>query len=202
MFCCRCGAKVEALAKCCTACGAAIVSSTGGRSISDVSRTDIQVTPLGMSRGTVLGSCAAVIILVTVIIGIAPPPAPKSEPVDSPVEVKSPPPRSKPEIKRFLLQTQPLNLWLETTSWRKDAFGTAMVADFTVHNPTEYRFKDFEITCTHSAPSGTVIDFNTETIYEIVEPRSVKRMPNVDMGFIHNQAVRSVCKMTDLVVLQ
>jgi hypothetical protein len=127
-------------------------------------------------------------------------PSTGSEPVDSPVEVKSPPPRSKPEIRKVLLQTQPLNLWLETTSGRKEAFGT-MVADFIVHNPTEYRFKDFEITCTHAAPSGTVIDSNTRTIYEIVEPRSIKRAPNVDMGFIHSQAVRSVCKITDLVVL-
>jgi hypothetical protein len=83
--------------------------------------------------------------------------------------------------------------------WYKEGFGSVMIADFTVKNPTQYSFKDFEITCTDSGPSGTVIDSNTRTIYEIVEPISTKVIKRVNMGFIHSQAARSKCEITDLV---
>jgi hypothetical protein len=86
-------------------------------------------------------------------------------------------------------------------NWRKGAFGTVMEADFTVRNPTDFQFKDFTIKCTHSAPSGTAIDSNTETIYEVVEPHSKRSIKNVNMGFIHTQAARSVCVITNLTVI-
>jgi hypothetical protein len=104
--------------------------------------------------------------------------------------------RIRPDPKTFLLQSLSLDF-----NWRKEAFGDVMIADFTLHNPTQYRFKDFEITCTHSAPSGTVIDSNTRTIYEMVEPTSLKKVRNMNMGFINSQATRSGCRITDLVVL-
>jgi hypothetical protein len=77
-----------------------------------------------------------------------------------------------------------------------------MIADFTIKNPTRYRFKDFEIKCTHSAPSGTVIDSNTRTIYQTVQPTSTKVVKEMSMGFINSQATRSGCQITDLVVIQ
>ncbi len=86
--------------------------------------------------------------------------------------------------------------------WFKERFGNVMMADFTIKNPTQYRFKDFEIKCTHSAPSGTVIDSNTRTIYETVEPKSTKVIKQMNMGFIHSQASRSGCEITDLTPIQ
>jgi hypothetical protein len=80
--------------------------------------------------------------------------------------------------------------------------GNVMIADFTIENPTRYRFKDFEIKCTHSAPSGTVIDSNTRTLYEIVEPKSKKIIKQMNMGFIDSQAARSDCEITDLTPIQ
>src|SRR5437764_358360 len=74
--------------------------------------------------------------------------------------------------------------------WSKSGFGNIMEADFTITNPTSYKVKDLEIECVHSAPSGTVIDSNTRTIYEVVEPRSKKVIKNFNMGFIHSQAAR------------
>jgi len=76
-----------------------------------------------------------------------------------------------------------------------------MIANFTVHNPTQFRFKDFEIKCTHFAPSGTEIDSNTRTIYEIVNPNSTKTVTGMNMGFIQTQAARSSCQITDLTVV-
>ncbi len=87
-------------------------------------------------------------------------------------------------------------------TWRKEGFGNVMVADFTVTNPTQYRFKDFEIKCTHSAGSGTEIDSNTQTLYKIVEANSTQVVKGMNMGFIHSQATSSRCKITDLSVIQ
>ena len=86
--------------------------------------------------------------------------------------------------------------------WRTEGFGNVMIADFTIKNPTQYRFKDFEIKCTHSAPSGTVIDSNRRTVYEIVEPKSTKVIKQMNMGFINSQASRSGCQISDLTPIQ
>ena len=85
--------------------------------------------------------------------------------------------------------------------WHKEGFDNIMMADFTLTNPTTYRFKDVEIKCTHFAPSGTEIDSNTRTVYEVVEPKSTKRFKEVNMGFIHSQAKKSGCEIADLVVV-
>lgn len=86
-------------------------------------------------------------------------------------------------------------------TWWKGGFDDIMMANFTIKNPTLYRFKDFEIKCTHSAPSGTVIDSNTKTIYKVVAPRSTLVLREENMGFIHSQVASSGCQITDLVVV-
>jgi hypothetical protein len=83
--------------------------------------------------------------------------------------------------------------------WSKGGFDDIMIADFTINNPTAYSFKDFEIECVHSAPSGTRIDSNTRTIYQIVKAHSKKRVREQNMGFINTQAARSSCEIKDLV---
>ena len=47
---------------------------------------------------------------------------------------------------------------LTTINWSRGGSGSIMTANFAISNPTQYRFKDFEIKCIHTAPSGTVID--------------------------------------------
>lgn len=84
--------------------------------------------------------------------------------------------------------------------WKKDQFGVLMVADFTFHNDSARPIKDITITCTHSAPSGTEIDSNTRTIYEIVPARSSRVIKDFDMGFIHSQATSTTCKIDDYVM--
>jgi hypothetical protein len=114
---------------------------------------------------------------------------------DSASSASTPTPSSDP--KDVLLHDVKLDF-----TWQKGGFENVMVADFTVENPTQYRFKDFEIKCTHSAPSGTVIDSNTKTVYQTVEPTSSKVVKDMNMGFINSQATRSKCQIIDLVVLQ
>jgi hypothetical protein len=76
--------------------------------------------------------------------------------------------------------------------------GMLMTANFTINNKNDYDVKDIEITCIHSAPSGTVIDSNTRTIYETFQARSKRSIRNFKMGFIHDQAKRSGCRIVRL----
>ena len=77
-----------------------------------------------------------------------------------------------------------------------------MEANFLIQNPTNYTIKDIEVTCTHFANSGTQIDSNTRTIYELVPAGGKKIVRGFNMGFIHSQAKKTDCKVTDLEVIQ
>jgi hypothetical protein len=83
-------------------------------------------------------------------------------------------------------------------SWSKEGFGNVMMANFTVRNNSPYDIKDLEIQCEHSAPSGTVIDSNTRTIYEIVKANSTRTFQGVSMGFIASQVAESGCHIVSL----
>lgn len=100
-----------------------------------------------------------------------------------------------PDIKDAVLKDTKLDF-----HWNKSGFGTVMTADFKLKNPTPYRFKDFEITCTNFGASGTELDSNKRVIYEIVEPKSTKSLRHVNMGFIHTQAASTSCELTDVAV--
>ena len=81
---------------------------------------------------------------------------------------------------------------------QKESFGNIMEATFTIQNGGAFDVKDIKITCTHYAHSGTVIDENTRTIYEIVKAHSKRTFRNFNMGFINSQAASSNCKIIDL----
>ena len=85
-------------------------------------------------------------------------------------------------------------------NWSKGGFDTVMLVDFTFTNRSPYEAKDITVTCTHYAPSGTQIDSNTRTIYEVIPAGGVKRIKAFNMGFIHSQASSTVCKIDDLVM--
>jgi len=78
-------------------------------------------------------------------------------------------------------------------SWTKEAFGSVMEVDFIIANNNEVDVKDIQIECNHFANSGTEIDSNNRTIYEIVKKGSKRRYSNFNMGFMHSQAVKSSC---------
>ncbi|MBS3799257.1 hypothetical protein [Pseudoalteromonas sp. BDTF-M6] len=84
------------------------------------------------------------------------------------------------------------NMDLEYT-WTKEAFGSIMEVDFIITNNNDVDVKDIQIECNHFAKSGTEIDSNNRTIYEVVKHGSKKRYPNFNMGFMHSQAVKSSC---------
>jgi hypothetical protein len=78
------------------------------------------------------------------------------------------------------------------------AFGSVMEARFVIYNDNPVPVKDIEITCEHTANSGTKIDSNTRTIYERIEKRSYYAVPKMNMGFIHSAVARSSCTVTNL----
>jgi hypothetical protein len=82
--------------------------------------------------------------------------------------------------------------------WRKEGFDDVMEADFTVKNGSSYDIKDIEITCHHFGKSGTEIDSNTRTIFDVVKAHSTKKFLKFNMGLIHTQAARSSCAITNL----
>jgi hypothetical protein len=120
------------------------------------------------------------------------PSSPSSDPRGGPVSTLAP----APDARLIALSEVKLDF-----SWHKDSLETMMLANFVVNNTSDYSIKDLEITCVHSANSGTRIDSNTRTIYEIVKAHSKRRFPEFNMGFIHSQATSSSCRITDLKVV-
>lgn len=84
--------------------------------------------------------------------------------------------------------------------WSKAGFGSVMDADFTVTNPSPYAIKDITIECVHFAKSGTRIDSNKRTIYDVVPAGQARTFEQFSMGFIHSQADSSACKVVSLKV--
>ena len=81
----------------------------------------------------------------------------------------------------------------------ESAFGILMTATFTVSNRSKHDIKDIEIKCVHLAPSGTKVDSNKRTIYEIVKAGSARTFPEFDMGFIFHPQVESTrCGIQDI----
>ncbi len=83
-------------------------------------------------------------------------------------------------------------------SWTTGAFGNVMEVTLTIKNALPVQVKDIEVKCTHSAPSGTVIDSNRRTIYEVIGAGKARTFRKFNMGFIHSQANRSSCQVVDV----
>lgn len=90
---------------------------------------------------------------------------------------------------------------LKDVSWYKDGFDAIMMLDATIDNAGDRAVKDVEIECEHTSPSGTVIDRNTKTIYEIVPAYDSLKLKDFNMGFIHSQVDATACRITDLVAM-
>jgi len=78
------------------------------------------------------------------------------------------------------------------------AFDSILETDFTIKNNSANTVKDIEVSCRAYAKSGTFIDNNTRVIYEIFSPGQTKTIEKFNMGFLHNQADKVGCTVTDL----
>jgi len=111
------------------------------------------------------------------------------------IATPTPTPREDPKIVAMR------EVKLKLNSWKKGGFDSIMLVNLTIENPTEYSVKDVSITCTHYAPSGTEIDSNSRTVYEVVPAKGRKSIREFNMGFIHSQASTTNCEIRDLEVM-
>lgn len=88
---------------------------------------------------------------------------------------------------------------IKNFAWSKSEFGV-MTASFIFENKNDFDVKDVEVQCQHSAPSGTRIDSNTRTIYEVFRARSQRTIKSFNMGFIHSQVSQTGCGVANLVI--
>lgn len=116
-------------------------------------------------------------------------------PAEQPLTQKTAP--AKPIPTMITLQEAKQQVSLDY-KWSKDGFGTIMIVDLVFTNSSPYPAKDITVTCTHYAPSGTEIDSNTRTIYEVIPAKGIKKVNDFNMGFIHSQASSTTCKIDDL----
>jgi hypothetical protein len=84
-------------------------------------------------------------------------------------------------------------LRIDSVTWEKDGFGTIMKASFAIRNDSSVHVKDVVVTCRHSGNSGTVVDRNTRTIYEIVPHNSYQAVIDFNMRFIQSAVTRTAC---------
>jgi len=135
-----------------------------------------------------LGSVACFVTIV-VVLGINGPGAPATAPVAAAGVVEP-----KPEN---LSRSQILaNFRISAISWHKEAFGSVMVASFRLHNDNPMPLKDIEVTCASSGPSGSIIDKNTRTVYEVIRQRSLLEVDKLNMGFIRTETTDTKCRVT------
>jgi RNA polymerase subunit RPABC4/transcription elongation factor Spt4 len=93
------------------------------------------------------------------------------------------------------------SLSLEKFSWYKGGFDSVMMINATIKNDGKHDVKDITIECIHASNSGTRIDSNKNTVFEMVKAGSSKRIKDFSMGFIHSQAASTNCSITDFVLL-
>lgn len=116
------------------------------------------------------------------------------------VAASDPPPTlpAKPEIEAPRADESALSMTQLEFKGHKD--GGLLYVDFTVINNGSQQIKDIEIECVHNGKSGSRIDSNTRTIYDVVGPRSRKTFKRFSMGIIHSQATQTRCSISGLKV--
>lgn len=89
---------------------------------------------------------------------------------------------------------------IENLKWNTGASDIVMMLSATLVNQSDRDIKDLEITCEHFSNSGTKIDSNNRTVYEIIKAGKSKKIRDFNMGIIHSQVATTNCSVSDLVV--
>ena len=85
--------------------------------------------------------------------------------------------------------------------WHTSGSGSIMMLNITFKNEGPDDVKDITVVCKHSAKSGTNIDSNERTIYDIVKSKKTKKFVDFNMGFINSQVQNTRCYVKDLTVI-
>jgi hypothetical protein len=89
-----------------------------------------------------------------------------------------------------------LKLKLDFT-WKLGGFDNVILATFTVKNQNDFDVKDLRIRCEAFGKSGTRIDRNTRTVFDVVKAKGTKKLPEMNLGFVNAQADKLACDIID-----
>jgi hypothetical protein len=93
-------------------------------------------------------------------------------------------------------------LKLESFEWERKGFGTVLQLIVRLQNDGNRPVKDIVFKCLGAAKSGTVIDSNTRTLYDIVRANTSSAYAyDLSMGFISSQVEQISCRIIDLTVM-
>lgn len=93
-----------------------------------------------------------------------------------------------------------LGMVVEKVRPRRGGFGTVMLVDFTLRNDSLSDLKDFHITCVGKGRSGSDVDRNSITLYEIVSARRTRTIRDVNMGLVNPQVVSTTCTVDEATI--
>jgi hypothetical protein len=191
-----CGREVSDRAPTCPQCGAPIRPAARQPVIQP---QVIQAPPQKQPKQIgCLGSGCVILIVLFVIVWIAAESISPNHPAPVASGSSSSPAPSPSNESR---EEQALrNVHITKFSWEKGGFDNVMIANFTIRNDNDFPVKDIGIKCTHEGKSGTEIDSNSRTIYEVIKPKSKKSFHDFNMGLIHQQAARSGCQVVTLAI--
>jgi hypothetical protein len=86
-------------------------------------------------------------------------------------------------------------------SWSRGGFDSVLLADFTIRNNKQVDIKDIVVHCYGLASSGTHIDDNERTIYQVVRAGQTKHIYGFSMGFLNSQVATLRCGLGHYVTL-
>lgn len=84
-------------------------------------------------------------------------------------------------------------------TWRKDGFGSVMVASFKVENGLDYDVKDVTLNCRVHGASSTTIGQPSAVVFDAFPAGKWKLVRDFNIGFISSQAQTANCEIVDFV---
>ncbi len=90
------------------------------------------------------------------------------------------------------------NVEFTTTAFLEE--NQTLAAEFSIENRTPYAIKDISITCDQIAPTGTIIQSHTETLYHIIATKTRASYSPLSYGIKHPQTKTLKCQITNFTV--
>ncbi len=95
----------------------------------------------------------------------------------------------KEEVQRSLVLTD----W----TWKKDAFGTVAMADFTLGNESMWDVQDIKLRVVFRGKSGSMISSDYPVIYDVLQADQTRLFKEINCGFVASQAISASVSIED-----
>jgi RNA polymerase subunit RPABC4/transcription elongation factor Spt4 len=91
---------------------------------------------------------------------------------------------------------------IQNLTWLKSGLTSVMSVDLKIKNASLYTIKDLVIRCGYHDESGINIVSNTETINDLIKPKTSKMFKNIEMRIINSQAKKNGCTVSDFELIK